>query len=89
MKGQRISELELVGLVKAGGEFTALATGLQNRSFLLKKGDRLLDGRVLEIRGDRVIFVQEVDDSTAGKRSSRVVKKLHSASGETSHGNEK
>ena len=89
LKGQRISELELVGLVKAGGEFTALATGLQNRSFLLKKGDRLLDGRVLEIRGDRVIFVREVDGSTEGKGSSRVVKKLHSASGETSHGNKK
>ena len=33
LKGQRVSELRLVGLVKAGGEFTALATGLRDRSF--------------------------------------------------------
>ena len=89
LKGQRVSELRLVGLVKAGGKFTALATGLQGRSFLLKKGDRLLDGRVLEIRGDRVIFVQRVDESAGEKRSSRVVKKLHAAPGEASNGNEK
>ncbi len=79
LKGQRVSELKLVGLVKAGEEFTALATGLQDQSFLLKKGDRLLDGRVLEIRGDGVVFCHRPESGAGGKRSRRVVKRLHEA----------
>lgn len=85
LKGQRVSELRLVGLVKAGGEFTALATGLQDRSFLLKKGDRLFDGQVLEILGDGVVFAQRVDGGAGRTRNVRVVKKLHPGPEEASH----
>ena len=85
LKGQRISELRLVGLVKAGGEFTALATGLRDRSFLLKKGDRLFDGQVLEIVGDGVVFAQRVDGGVGRARTVRVVKKLHPGTEEAGH----
>ncbi len=78
LKGQRVSELRLVGLVKAGGEFTALAISLQDRTFLLKKGDRLFDGQVLEIFGDRVVFSHR-QSGVGGKRVLRVVKRLHEA----------
>ena len=84
LKGQRVSELRLVGLVKAGGEFTALATGLRDRSFVLKKGDRLFDGQVLEIGGDGVVFAQRVDGAAAGTRTVRVVKRLYPAPVEAS-----
>ncbi|MCY3756198.1 MAG: type 4a pilus biogenesis protein PilO [Acidobacteria bacterium] len=77
LKGQRVSDLRLVGLVKAGGEFTALATGLQDRTFLLKRGDRLFDGQVLEILGDRVVFSRRLESGAGGKRVLRVVKRLH------------
>lgn len=85
LKGQRVSELRLVGLVEAGGEYTALAIGLQDRSFLLKKGDRLFDGRVLEIRLDGVVFSHRVENDAAGTRTRRVVKKLHAAPVEVNH----
>ena len=78
MKGQRVSELRLVGLVEVGGEFTALATGFRDRSFVLKKGDRLFDGQVLEIFGDRVVFSHR-QSGVGGKRVLRVVKRLHEA----------
>jgi Tfp pilus assembly protein PilO/Tfp pilus assembly protein PilP len=84
LKGQRVSELRLVGLVKAGGEFTALATGLRDRSFLLRKGDRLFDGKVLEVRADRVIFARRVDGGAGRTRTVRVVKKLYPAPVEVS-----
>ena len=87
LKGQRVSELKLVGLVEAGGEYTALATGRRDRSFLLKKGDRLFDGRVLEIGGDGVVFSERVEGDDAGKRTRRVVRKLHPAPGEAGNGN--
>lgn len=77
LKGQRVSDLRLVGLVQAGGEFTALATGLQDRTFLLKEGDRLFDGQVLEILGDRVVFSHRLESGAGGKRVLRVVKRLH------------
>ena len=85
LKGQRVSELRLVGLVEAGGEYTALATGRRDRSFLLKKGDRLFDGRVMEIRGDGVVFSERIEGGAGGRRSRRVVKKLHPAPVEASH----
>ena len=77
LKGQRISELKLVGLVEAGGEYTALATGLGDRSFMLKKGDRLFDGRVLEIREDGVVFSHRVEDDAGRTRRLRVIRKLY------------
>ena len=87
LKGQRVSELRLVGLVEVGGEFTALATGFRDRSFVLKKGDRLFDGKVLEIGGDRVVFAHRVDAAAGRTRTLRVIKKLHAAPVEASHGN--
>lgn len=77
LKGQRVSELRLVGLVKAGGKFTALASGPGDRSFVLKKGDRLFDGQVLEIGGDGVVFARRVDGGAGGTRTVRVVKRLN------------
>ena len=77
LKGQRISELKLVGLVEAGGEYTALATGLGDRSFMLKKGDRLFDGRVLEIREDGVVFSHRVEGDAGRTRTLRVIRKLY------------
>ena len=85
LKGQRVSELKLVGLVEAGGEFTALATGLRDRSFVLKKGDRLFDGQVLEIRADGVVFSHRVEGDSGGRRARRVVKRLSAALVEVGH----
>ena len=87
LKGQRVSELKLVGLVEAGGEFTALATGLRDRSFVLKKGDRLFDGQVLEIGRGGVVFAHRVDGGAGRTRTLQVIKKLHAAPVEASHGN--
>ena len=87
LKGQRISELRLVGLVEARGRFRAMATGLRDQSFLLKKGDRLFDGRVLEVRKDGVVFSHRLAGAAGRKRSRRVVKKLHPAPEEAGHEN--
>ena len=87
LKGQRISELRLVGLVEAGGRFRAMATGLRDQPFLLKKGDRLFDGRVLEVRKDGVVFSHRLAGAAGRKRSRRVVKKLHPAPEEAGHEN--
>ena len=87
LKGQRISELRLVGLVEAGGQFRAMATGLRDQPFLLKKGDRLFDGRVLEVRKDGVVFSHRLAGAAGRKRSRRVVKKLHPAPEEAGHEN--
>ena len=87
MKGQRISELRLVGLVEAGGQFRAMATGLRDQPFLLKKGDRLFDGRVLQVRKDGVVFSHRLAGAAGRKRSRRVVKKLHPAPEEAGHEN--
>lgn len=79
LKGQRVSELKLVGLVEAGGEYTALATGFRGRSFMLKEGDRLFDGRVVEIRADGVVFSHRVEGGAGGTRTRRMIRKLHPA----------
>lgn len=84
LKGQRISELKLVGLVEAGGEYTALAAGPRDRSFMLKKGDRLFDGQVLEIGAEGVVFSHRVEGDAGGTRTRRVIKKLHPLPAEAS-----
>ena len=44
---------------------------------MLKKGDRLFDGRVLEIREDGVVFSRRVEGDAGRTRTLRVIRKLY------------
>jgi Tfp pilus assembly protein PilP len=84
LKGQLVSEINLVGIVKSRNQFLAMATGFRGKTFFIRASDELYDGKVKEIRSDAVVFSQLLTDSQGKKLSQQVVKKLHSTRGEGS-----
>jgi len=81
-KGQLVSEIKLVGIIKSKGGMMAVTEGYRGRTFFIHPGDDLYDGKVLEIRGDSLLLSQTLTDSFGKKISKQVVKKLHPTRGE-------
>jgi Tfp pilus assembly protein PilP len=62
LSGLTIAEVALRGIVRSRGAFIAIVSGPDNKSYIIKVGDRLADGSVKAIAADAVIFAQEVND---------------------------
>ena len=82
LKGQLVSEINVVGIVKSKGEYMALATGYRGKTHFIHPNDELYDGRIVEIRRDAVVFNQILTDNQGKKLSQQVVKKLYPTRGE-------
>jgi len=82
LKGQLVSEITLVGIVKKKGVYTALSTGFHGKTFFIHPNDDLYDGKVVEIRNDTVIMNQYLTDSHGKKVTQQIVKKLYPTRGE-------
>lgn len=82
LKGQLVSEITLVGIVKKKGVYTALSTGYRGKTFFIRTSDDLYDGKVIEIRNDAVIMNQYLTDSHGKKITKQIVKKLYPTRGE-------
>ena len=80
--GMLISEVELVGIIKKGGEYIAFFNGTDNLGYFLKANDELGDGRIREITIDMVIFEQRIEDPAAIRKTRQVIKRLDPLSGE-------
>jgi Tfp pilus assembly protein PilP len=74
--GFLIDEIKLQGVFRTKQGFTAMVNGPDNKGYLLKVGDKLLDGEVIRITATGVAFRQEVNDPTRIERYREVVKDL-------------
>jgi hypothetical protein len=82
LKGQLVSEIKLVGIVKSKGTLMAIAEGYRNKTFFVREKADLYDGKVLEIKNDGVVFSQTLTDSHGKKITQQVIKKLYPTRGE-------
>ena len=82
LKGQLVSEIKLVGIVKSKGTLMAIAEGYRNKTFFVREKADLYDGKVLEIKNDGVVFSQTLTDSLGKKITQQVIKKLYPTRGE-------
>jgi len=74
-----VDEIELEGIWKTKTVFLAQIKGSDNRSYLLRKGDLLYDGEVLEVRPNELVLRQNVNDPQSVKPFRDVVKRLNAA----------
>jgi len=72
--GLQVSTLRLDGVVKAPNGMIAVVTNPQARTYFLREGDQLYDGRVEKIAMDGVSF-HEVGKDAFGKPVERQVNK--------------
>lgn len=74
--GLLIDEIDLLGIWRTPRGYVAQVKA-SNKSYLLREGDQLFDGDVLNIHKDEVVFKQQVQDPTALKPFREVVKSLN------------
>lgn len=79
--GFLIDEIKLQGVVKTRMQgLVAMVNGPDNKGYLMKIGDKVLDGEVIRITPNSIVFRQEVNDPTRIERFREVVKELSSES---------
>jgi type IV pilus assembly protein PilP len=80
--GLQVSTLRLDGIVRAPNGMIAVVTNPQARTYFLREGDQLYDGRVEKIAMDGVSF-HELGKDAFGKPVERQVnKRIYSSAGE-------
>jgi Tfp pilus assembly protein PilP len=82
LRGQLVSEIKVMGIVKSKGGLLAIVQGYQNKTFFVHANEVLYDGKILEIRNDVVVFNQTLTDNLGKQVSKQVVKKLYPTRGE-------
>lgn len=74
--GFLIDEMRLQGVVKTKQGLVAMINGPDNKGYLIRVGDKVLDGEIIRITPSAVVFRQEVNDPTRIERYREVVKDL-------------
>ena len=74
--GFLIDEIKLTGIFRRKQELVGMITGPDNKSHLIRVGDKVLDGEIIRITPSSVVFRQEVNDPTRIERYREVVKDL-------------
>jgi len=79
--GLLINEVNVKGIVRNSTGFVALIQGPDNKTYIVKPGDRLMDGSVKSIVQDAVVFSQDVNDPLSLVKQKEIRKALRSAEG--------
>ena len=75
--GLLIAEITLKGVLKSPkGGFIALVQSPDNRTYIVKAGDKVFDGTVKQITEDAVVFSQDVNDPLSLVKQREVRKQI-------------
>jgi type IV pilus assembly protein PilP len=77
LAGFLIDEIKLQGIVKTREQgLVAMVNGPDNKGYLARVGQKVLDGEIIRMTPTTVVFRQEVNDPTRIERFREVVKDL-------------
>jgi Tfp pilus assembly protein PilP len=62
LPGQLVGELTVKGVIKGKAGFVAILQASDNKTYLGRPGDRVMDGSIKSIAQDAVVFSQDVND---------------------------
>lgn len=79
--GLLINEVSVKGIVRNSSGYVALIQGADTKTYVIKAGDRLLDGTVKSIVQDAVVFSQDVNDPLSLVKQKEIRKPLRSGEG--------
>jgi len=79
--GLLINEVSVKGILKDRSGFVAMIQGSDNKTYVIKAGDRLMDGTVKSIVQEAVVFSQDVNDPLSLVKQKEIRKSLRSADG--------
>ena len=73
--GLSIEQIRMTGVVKGRLGFSAIVKGVDNRTYYVKAGDELYDGKVRAVTADAMFLIQNVNDPLAVAKT-REIKRL-------------
>ena len=76
-----ISEASVKGIVRDRSGFIAMIQGTGTKTFIVRAGEKLMDGTVKAITADSVVFLQDVNDPLSMVKQKEVRKTVRSADG--------
>jgi len=76
LPGLSAGEITLSGILASNGGFIAMLEGVDKKTYIVRTGDRLLDGTVRAITADTMVIVQQVDDPLSSETQREVRKVL-------------
>ena len=76
LAGLTINEATVKGVVKSRGRMLAMVQAPDNKTYIVKASDRLLDGEVRAVTAEAVVFVQNVNDPLSPVRQREIRKPL-------------
>jgi len=80
--GLQVSTLRLDGIVRSSNGMIAMVTNPQSRTYFLREGDQLYDGKVEKIAMDGVSFDEQGKDAFGKPVERQVNKRIYSSAGE-------
>jgi Tfp pilus assembly protein PilP len=72
------ADVSLHGILQSRGNFVAMIKGPDNRTYIVHKGDKLLDGTITTITAQGLVILQEVNDPLSLVKQREVRKLLRS-----------
>ena len=76
LAGLTINEATVKGVVKSKGRMLAMVQAPDNKTYIVRVSDRLLDGEVRAVTAEAVVFVQNVNDPLSPVRQREIRKPL-------------
>jgi Tfp pilus assembly protein PilP len=79
--GLTVAEVAVKGIVESRGALLAMIQGPDNKTYIVRQGDRLVDGTVRSVTPQGLIIVQEVNDPLSLVKQREIYKLLRSQEG--------
>ena len=76
LSGLGVAEVNLRGIVVSRGGYVAIVQGVDNRTYIVRAGDKFLDGTVRAITADTLVILQQVNDPISLEKQREVRKVL-------------
>ncbi len=76
LAGLTLAEVALKGTVHSGDGYVALLQGADNRTYIVRAGDKLFDGAVQAVSQDAMVVLQDVSDPLSQETRREVRKAL-------------
>ena len=76
LPGLGVGEVTLKGTMASRGGYLALLRGADAKTYIVRPGDRLLDGSVQAVTADAVVILQQVNDPLSPQKEREVRKML-------------
>ena len=76
--GMTVAEISVRGVLQSRGTMIAMVQGPDNRTYIVRGGDKLADGTVQSVTAEGLVVVQEVNDPLSLEKTREVRRLLRS-----------